>query len=183
MMGQRSVFFEEWISSLREQYKYVVRNRDKVTLPSLTAVLHQVGFTDDELAQLRIEATMHLDDVGADYVADMTILDSAKAVQAHPAECSCPQCIPIDDSQHDDDGQPLVNDDPEAASWEGGHIFPAAQSDTGEADAETQKDEPLAFEDSLTDNAADEGDQGDEAELEEPAAEDDPDDPQQMSLF
>jgi len=161
-MDQRSVFFEEWIRSLREQYKYVVRNRDKVTLPSLTAVLHQVGFTDDELAQLRIEATMHLDDVGADYVADMTILDSAKAVQAHPAECSCPQCIPIDESQHDSEGQPLVNDDPEAASGESGHIFPTAQFDTGEAD---------------------EADQGDEAELEEPAVEDDPDDPQQMSLF
>ena len=51
-MDQQSVFFGEWIRSLREQYKYVVRSRDQVTLPSLTAVLHQVGFTDDELAQL-----------------------------------------------------------------------------------------------------------------------------------
>ena len=34
-MDQQSVFFEEWMRSLREQYKYVVRSRDRVTLPSL----------------------------------------------------------------------------------------------------------------------------------------------------
>lgn len=34
LMDQQSVFFEEWMRSLREQYKYVVRSRDRVTLPS-----------------------------------------------------------------------------------------------------------------------------------------------------
>ena len=37
-MDQRSVFFDDWLSSLREQYKYVLRQDDRVTLPSLTTV-------------------------------------------------------------------------------------------------------------------------------------------------
>ncbi len=92
--SQRSVFFDEWIKSLREQYKYVIRNNDQVTLPSLTTVMHNVGFSDDELAHLRVEATMHVDAVGADYVPDLTVLDQPTAGQPHPAECLCPQCIP-----------------------------------------------------------------------------------------
>ena len=167
MMGQQSVFFEEWIRSLREQYKYVVRNQDQVTLPSLTRVLHQIGFTDDELAQLRIEATMRLDDVGADYVADMTILDKAKAIQAHPAECSCPQCIPIDDSQFDSDGQPLVNDDPEQTSRESGHIFPAARLDAAPSSPGPSHQEEFR----------------EDADQAEDHPEEDPDSPQQMSMF
>lgn len=166
-MDQQSVFFEEWMRSLREQYKYVIRSQDKVTLPSLTAVLHQVGFTDDELTQLRIEATMRLDDVGADYVADMTILDKAKVGQAHPAECSCPQCIPIDDSQFDGDGQPLVNDDPEPPSYESGHTFPAAPLDAASPSLAQEEESPDPI---LEENGAE-------------AHEDDPDQPQQISMF
>ncbi|MCY3866747.1 MAG: hypothetical protein OXG68_15015, partial [Chloroflexi bacterium] len=63
-MNPKSVFHEEWLRSLREQYKHVVRNDDRVTLSSLTAVMHDVGFRESELTQLRIEATMHVDEVG-----------------------------------------------------------------------------------------------------------------------
>ena len=48
-MDQRSVFFEEWLQSLREQYKHVVRHGDLVTLPTLSAVMGRVGFSEDEL--------------------------------------------------------------------------------------------------------------------------------------
>ena len=166
-MDQQSVFFEEWMRSLREQYKYVVRKQDKVALPSLTAVLHQVGFTDDELTQLRLEATMRRDDVGADYVPDMAIL----AGQAHPAECRCPQCLPIDESQFDDEGQPLADDEREEAEGSSGQVFAAAWENE---DAEAESEQPLAYEDSL---AADDVND-DEEELAE-----DSDQPQQTSLF
>ena len=167
-MDQQSVFFEEWMRSLREQYKYVVRRQDKVALPSLTAVLHQIGFTDDELAQLRLEATMHRDDVGADYVPDMTIL----AGQAHPDECRCPQCLPIDESRFDDEGQPLADDERAQAEQPSGQVFAAAPWESEEAEA--GDDQPLA--DDINDN--EEG----LAEAEEQPAED-PDHPQQTSLF
>lgn len=174
-MDQQSVFFEEWMRSLREQYKYVVRKQDKVALPSLTAVLHQIGFTADELTQLRLEATMRQDDVGADYVPDMTIL----AGQAHPAECRCPQCLPIDESQFDDEGQPLADDEREQAEESSGQVFAAAAWENEEAVAESEQ--PLAYEEGL---AADDVDDDEEelAESEEQPAEDS-DQPQQTSLF
>ena len=177
-MDQQSVFFGEWIRSLREQYKYVVRSRDRVTLPSLTAVLHQVGFTDDELAQLRIEATMRLDDVGEDYVADMTVLDKVKAGQAHPAECSCPQCIPVDDSQFDRDGQPLVDDDPEQAAWEGGHTFPAAPLNAAPPSPGPHQEEREASPALISEAASKEA-----AEEQADDPNEDPDKPQQISMF
>ncbi len=178
-MDRRSVFFDEWIKSLREQYKYVIRNNDQVTLPSLTAVLHDVGFTDDELAQLRIEATMHVDDVGADYVADMQVLEKAKAGQPHPAECTCPQCIPIDESQFDDEGQPLVHDDPEKETHETGHLFAVA---TIEATDELEpEEEPQTFEDSL--EAVEELIEEDAIKDETDNEDTDEDKPKQISMF
>jgi hypothetical protein len=192
-MERRSIFFDEWIRSLREQYKYVVRNNDKVTLPSLTAVLHDVGFTDDELAQLRIEATMHVDDVGADYVPDMQILDTPPTTQPHPAECTCPQCIPIDESQFDDEGQPLVNDDPERASHETGHMFTVAKIDAQSDDIDTlehdTEDIPQTFEDSLVDTPSDDviDDVSNADTIADNAEDDDPEDnadsPKQISMF
>lgn len=202
-MERRSIFFDEWIKSLREQYKYVIRNNDQVTLPSLTNVMHNVGFSDDELAQLRVEATMHVDDVGADYVPDMQVLEKAKAGQPHPAECTCPQCIPIDESQFDDEGQPLVNDDPEKDTHETGHVFAAAKIEEPPVTEEVEPEAPpaieesvvidapipeplaepeeelLTFEDSLDIETIEEEIIEEDVEDEE----DDPDQPKQMSMF
>ena len=178
-MNPKSVFHEEWLRSLREQYKHVVRNDDRVTLSSLTAVMHDVGFRESELTQLRIEATMHVDEVGADFSADLQILSERKAAQAHPAECMCPDCVTVDESQFDADGQPLAPD-PEAKAGETGIVFPAAEFDMSDARVEA---EPVTFEDSIAADAlqtedaasvpADDGDEG----------ESDPDAPEQMSLF
>lgn len=179
-MDQRSVFFDEWLRSLREQYKNVVRSDDKVTLPTLTAVLHNVGFGEDELKQLRLEAAMHVDDAPADFVPDLTIADSDSTVQAHPAECLCPQCIDLDDGAHDADGQPVL---PEPTVETGG-VYAAADISRPQPEDEN---EPVTFEDSLAleAEAVDDSDieqsndDADEADAPEP----DPDAPQQKSLF
>ena len=113
-MDPQSVFHEEWLRSLREQYKHVARNDDRVTLKSLSEVMNKVGFRESELAQLRIEATMHVDEVGKDFNPDLQILSEHKAAQAHPAECLCPDCVTVDESQFDAEGQPLAPD-PERA--------------------------------------------------------------------
>jgi len=201
--SQRSVFFDEWIKSLREQYKYVIRNNDQVTLPSLTTVMHNVGFSDDELAHLRVEATMHVDAVGADYVPDLTVLDQPTAGQPHPAECLCPQCIPIDESQFDADGQPLSPIDLEEAKQETGHVFPVAKVEASEPiiDNETldvdghlpddddamleliTEDDTLTFEDSLVEEISTGDDIDDLEEGADDEAEDDPNAPKQMSMF
>ena len=183
-MEQRSVFFEEWIKSLREQYKYVIRNNDQVTLPSLTKVLLDVGFGEGELANLRVEATMHIDDVGADYVPDMNILNTVAMGGAHPAECTCPDCVPIDESLFDDEGQPLTDIDPEKATTETGHLFPVADLEISpEASDDGLEDEPAqTFEDTLAEETeAIEEATDDEETLDD--TEDDPDTPKQLSMF
>ena len=66
----RRVFADDWRDTLREQYKYVIQQGDKRTEETLTAVLHEVGFTEDELATLRLQATMRAEDMPDDYVPD-----------------------------------------------------------------------------------------------------------------
>ncbi len=179
-MDQVSVFFEEWLRSLREQYKYVVRKKDAITLPTLTAVMREAGFSEAELTQLRLEATMHVDDVGGDYVADMKVLDPGRG---HPAECLCPDCVPIDESQFDAEGQPIAPE-AEPSPEESGRAIRVAPIPSSEAADDA---DPLTFEDSAT------ADMDDAAEAvsaalaaaqdEDNGPEDDPDAPLQMDLF
>lgn len=63
-----SIFADDWRACLREHYMEMVRKQDRVTLPSLTLVMHEVGFSDDDLAELRLLATMRADAMPDDYV-------------------------------------------------------------------------------------------------------------------
>jgi len=73
---KEDIFADEWRECLRAHYMHVIRTRDKVTQPSLTVVMHQAGFDDSELAELRVRATMHMDDVGEDFVPDMDVREN-----------------------------------------------------------------------------------------------------------
>jgi hypothetical protein len=68
-----SVFAEEWRDCLRAHYTYVVRNNDRTTEHTLRGVMVEAGFGEDELKQLYVLATAHVDDVGADFVPDMDV--------------------------------------------------------------------------------------------------------------
>ncbi len=181
-MDQSSVFFDEWLSSLRAQYQHVVRTDDKVTLPSLTAVMQQVGFGEDELQQLRLDATLHIDDVAEGFVPDLAILDETKPTGPHPAECQCPDCVPIDESKFDADGQPLPLD-PEAVADKSGPLYLAAAIEPDEA-------EPVTYADSLEPQPTIDyevpapEDDGEESAVDDELDQlEDPDAPQQSSLF
>lgn len=178
-MDPRSAFYEEWLRSLREHYKQVVRSDDRLTLSSLSMVMRKVGFREEELARLRIEATMHVDDAGADYRADMNILDSVKSAQAHPAECLCPECVAIDESQFDEEGQPIAPD-PAAHDFEAGQVFPVAGS--GEI-TDPEATEPVTFEDGVAADALRTEEAESESSIDDDERESDPDAPEQMSLF
>lgn len=184
-MEERSVFFEEWIRSLREQYKHVVAQDDRLTLSSLTAVMSEVGFSDAELAQLRVQATMHVDKVGSDHVADMEILEHTLP---HAAECLCPVCAATNDARSEVDEQPLPID-PEQEAVESESPFPGAaleNAETNETREANDEPAPLTFEDSLTAQESEASD-ADASENEEPVEPgdggEDADNPQQMSLF
>jgi len=189
-MDGRSVFYEEWLNSLREQYKQTARNGDKITLPSLTAVMQNAGFGEAELTALRLEATMRVEDVASDFVADSDILNT---VGAHPAECLCPQCATIDESAFDAEGQPKARDPEEEAAPAAGAVFPIADFAAPEEEAE-----PLTFADSLATEAPPElpasegqlesgsdndGNGADEADETAEAAGADKDGPLQISLY
>ncbi len=70
-----NIFADEWMECLEAHYTHVIRTQDRVTEPSLTIVMHSAGFSDKQLAELRVRATMHVDDVGADFVPDLSVLD------------------------------------------------------------------------------------------------------------
>ncbi len=71
-----NIFADEWMECLEAHYMHVIRIKDKVTEPSLSIVMHSAGFSDAQLAELRVRATMHVDDVGTDFVPDLDVLDA-----------------------------------------------------------------------------------------------------------
>lgn len=81
-MPGKSPFSEEWRDCLRAHYTYVVRANDTRTLDTLAAVLKQIGFREDELREMYVRATMHVDDMPEDFTPDMTVLVAMDAAVA-----------------------------------------------------------------------------------------------------
>jgi hypothetical protein len=110
-----SIFSDDWRDCLREQYKSVLRHGDGKTEASLAAVLHELGFTEEDFARLRVEATMRAEDMPADFVPDLEMFQpvadnqpqAGGDFQPHPLECQCPACVEMNLIPHDEDGQPL----------------------------------------------------------------------------
>ncbi len=75
-MSQTSIFADEWRDCLREHYMYVIREHDEVTRPTLTKVMIEAGFTDSELAELRVRATMRADEMPENFVPDLDVLET-----------------------------------------------------------------------------------------------------------
>lgn len=113
----RSPFADEWRACLREHYKQTVRENDRATLATLDGVMTNVGFREDELRQLTIEATLRVEDVADDFVPQLDIL-TQPLVNRHPAECQCPTCVEANTLPHDAEGQPLAGDALKAAQDE-----------------------------------------------------------------
>ena len=84
-----NVFANEWVECLEAHFMHVIRTKDKVTEPSLSIVMHSAGFTDKQLAELRVRATMHVDDVSADFVPDLEVLDA----QDHEHHEAAPEVV------------------------------------------------------------------------------------------
>jgi|FLYN01.1.fsa_nt_gi hypothetical protein len=94
-MPKESIFQDEWRECLRAHFMDVVRRDDQRTLKTLLRVMHDTGFTDDELAELRVRATLRAEDMPDDFVpdihvfqvnADTTPPDSAFAEQGYIEE-------------------------------------------------------------------------------------------------
>ncbi|MGQ9909952.1 MAG: hypothetical protein ACUVS2_14065 [Candidatus Flexifilum sp.] len=78
-----SPFREYWRDALRAHYLHVVRTGDRRTESTLRGLLRdQLGFSEAELQALYIQATMHVDQVGADFVPDEAFIRALEA-EAH----------------------------------------------------------------------------------------------------
>jgi len=156
MANRDSIFGDEWRKCLREHYKYVIHNQDDRTEETLTPILYNVGFREDELRELYVAATMR--DMPENFIPDMEVLEAeqpapseqvdppsppvadGKTFQTHPAECTCAACMDVVlDIGHDTEGQPLTEpEEPEAAQ---GNIFAVAKPEP-EPEASQDKDDP-----------------------------------------
>lgn len=93
-MTDRSPFDEEWRESLAEQFKHAARLEGKTRRDALRQMLHELGFSEGQLRDLYIDATMHIDDLNADFLPDLDMIEHRRhrLEKNHPLECACPTC-------------------------------------------------------------------------------------------
>jgi hypothetical protein len=126
-MSSNNVFASEWRDCLREHYKFIIRedpnprNHESVQKVLLRPNGEQPPiFSESELQQLYLEATLRAEDLPDDFVPNLALLRDPEAsavagsaatdeptFQPHPLECQCPSCIQINLLPHDTDGQPM----------------------------------------------------------------------------
>jgi hypothetical protein len=117
----QSPFADDWRASLREHYMDVVRRNDQITLRTLTGVMYETGFTEAELVELRVRATIRADETPADFVPDMKVLEPtvypAAAPEAPPTEELAATETPLDEAEtqeQDENSEALGEDEDDA---------------------------------------------------------------------
>ena len=83
-MSSLSPFAGDWRACLQAHYQQVLRNQDHRTEDTLTGVLQQVGFSDAELAEIRLLATIRADEMGPDFVPDFEAVQAGMTSFALP---------------------------------------------------------------------------------------------------
>ncbi len=167
-MSRQSIFDDEWRACLREQYMYVIRTQDKVTERTLIEVMCQVGFGEDELAELRVQATMRAEDMPDDFVPDMNVLATEPSVHA----------VAVPDSfEKDDDDYGDAPDDSLALSDDDYDDDPG-NDDLRHDERSLPDDDPVGTRHALSENI----DVPDD-ELPEDAEDEEDEGPQQLSMF
>ncbi len=66
MSDNRSIFYDDWRECLRSHFMHVVRHHDTVTEPTLHNVLLRVGFSEDEIREMAVQARMRDTDATPD---------------------------------------------------------------------------------------------------------------------
>ncbi len=144
-MAGKSIFADEWRDCLRAHYMTVVRNNDQLTERTLHGVMFEAGFTEAELTELTVRATMRAEDMDADFVPDMDILDDA-SVAVPGIAIAVPQEVIEAEMVEESLALDQANAMAELDQTEADTVFDmadttVAENDDGELD-ETQDDEP-----------------------------------------
>ncbi|MFN8377729.1 MAG: hypothetical protein U0452_03580 [Anaerolineae bacterium] len=87
-MPSPSPFASDWRDCLVAHYQNVLRNQDQLTESTLVGVLQEVGFSAQDLAEIKVRATMRAEDMGPDFVPDLDVLtdEAIEAIQSQQAE-------------------------------------------------------------------------------------------------
>lgn len=80
-MSDYNPFDQEWRECLRSHYVYVIRSGDEATEKTLAGVMQQAGFDEKTLIELRIRATMRVEQMDEDFVPDFAALEEQFAAQ------------------------------------------------------------------------------------------------------
>lgn len=119
-MSSLSPFAGDWRACLQAHYQQVLRNQDHRTEDTLTGVLQQVGFSDAELAEIRLLATIRADEMGPDFVPDFEAVQAGMTSFALPPtshESAGLQPEPALETEALD-AEFVLPDEPEPASFE-----------------------------------------------------------------
>ncbi len=115
-MAGKSPFADDWRDCLSAHFTHVIRTNDVRTEPTLTGVLLNAGFTEAELRELKLRATMHVDDVPADFVPDLEILQPAPPEPPVFAAVDVPppveDALPDEAAEAEDEPPPHQEDGP-----------------------------------------------------------------------
>jgi hypothetical protein len=72
-----SPFADDWRDCLRAHYMHVIKTGDAAAARTLPDVLRSIGFTQAELHELAVRATLRTDEMPADYVPDVAAVEEA----------------------------------------------------------------------------------------------------------
>lgn len=68
-----SIFSQDWRDCLDAHYRDVVQRGDSLTEKSLTKVLTELGYREDQLRQMKLYATMRTEDLQADFIPTLEV--------------------------------------------------------------------------------------------------------------
>jgi len=133
-MPKESIFTDEWRECLRAHYMDVIRRNDQITLKSLVRVMHDTGFSDDDMAELRVRATMRAEDMPDNYVPDMHIFQVNADFSPSEEVVADQPLLETEPMPQEAVAEAVYDDRPETAEEEG----------AGEFTVEDNKDDPDA---------------------------------------
>lgn len=88
-----NIFADDWREQQETQFQYIARVGTPEQRISMRIIMHDLGYTDEQLDLLYLHATMHQDELPLDFVPDVNLIDRLRNVR-HPNECVCPACKP-----------------------------------------------------------------------------------------
>lgn len=90
-MSSPSPFADDWHDAQEAHFTHISRVGDAEAREKARAALTQAGYSDAQISELYVEATMHQDDLADDFLPDMSMIERLREVQ-HPNDCLCPSC-------------------------------------------------------------------------------------------